>query len=47
VREATLPEAASRAAFQEAAAQAAAAVDQFINVLLNVDHDTHKLMIIK
>ena len=48
VREATLPEAASRAAFQEAAAQAAAAVgDQFINVLLNVDHDTHKFMIIK
>jgi hypothetical protein len=38
---------AREAAFQEAAAQAAAAVDQFINVLLNVDHDTHKFMIIK
>jgi hypothetical protein len=38
---------AREAAFQEAAARAAAAVDQFINVLLNVDHDTHKFMIIK
>jgi len=48
LQEATLREAPSQeAAFQETTAQAAAAVDQFINVLLNVDHDTHKFMIIK